>query len=65
MHLLKGMKILKEKSRTYKSQEYYKYKINIQAVILDQAQLKEGDELDVVSGHNTITLRKKTILDEK
>ena len=59
------MKILKEKSRTYKSQEYYKYKINIPAVILDQAQIKEGDELDVVSGHNTITLRKKTILDEK
>lgn len=59
------MKIIKEKSRTYKNQEYYKYKVNIPIVEIDKAGLKEGDEVDVISGHHTITLRKKTILDEK
>ena len=59
------MKILKEKSRTYKNQEYYKYKVNIPIVEMDKSGLKEGDEVDVISSHHTITLRKKTILDKK
>ena len=57
------MKILKEKSRTYKNQEYYKYKVNIPIVEIDKAGLKEGDEVDVISSHNTITLRKKQKVD--
>lgn len=59
------MKILKEKSRTYKNQEYYKYKVNIPLVEIDKSGLKEGDELDVISSHQTITLRKKQNLDQK
>ncbi len=57
------MKILKEKSRTYKDQEYYKYKVNIPIVEMDKSGLKEGDELDVISSHNTLTLRKKQKID--
>ncbi|MEK6908434.1 MAG: hypothetical protein AABX23_00075 [Nanoarchaeota archaeon] len=57
------MKILKEKSRTYKNQEYYKYKINIPSVIMDQCKFKEGDELEAISNDNTLTLRKKQKID--
>lgn len=53
------MKILKEKSRSYKGTEYYKFKINIPEVILKQANLKAGDELEVSTGNETINLRKK------
>ena len=53
------MKILKEKSRTYKYQKYYKYKINIPSVTMDACHFKEGDELEVIPSHNTLTLRKK------
>ncbi len=59
------MKIIKERSRTYKNQEYYKFKVNIPIVEMDKSGLKEGDELDVISGYNTLTLRKKTNLGEK
>ncbi|MFH1711413.1 MAG: methyltransferase domain-containing protein [Nanoarchaeota archaeon] len=39
------MKILKEKSREYKGNSYFKYKINIPEGALNRANLKEGDEL--------------------
>jgi len=52
------MKILKEKSRTYKEQQYFKYKVNIPEVILNRAKLKAGDELDVVVENEKITLKK-------
>lgn len=54
------MKILKEKSRSYKGTDYYKYKVNLPEVKLHAAKLKEGDELEVITGHESITLRKKT-----
>ena len=54
------MKILKEKSRVYKGQSYYKFKINIPEMVLNRCKLKEGDELDVVLGHECITLKKKS-----
>lgn len=57
------MKILKEKSRTYKEQEYYKYKVNIPLVTMDACGFKEGDELEVIPSHNTLTLRKKQKID--
>lgn len=57
------MKILKEKSRTYKEQEYYKYKVNIPLVTMDICGFKEGDELEVIPSHNTLTLRKKQKID--
>lgn len=53
------MKILKEKSRVYKGRPYYKYKVNIPEILLVRSKLKDGDELDVVVGHETITLKKK------
>ena len=53
------MKILKEKSRTYKGASYYKYKINIPEVVLNRAKLKEADELDVEVGEGTITLKRR------
>ena len=55
------MKILKEKSREYKGQKYYKYKVNIPEVVLHQVKLKAGDELDVKIEENSIVLSKKTI----
>lgn len=39
------MKILKEKSREYKGNSYFKYKINIPEGALSRANLKDGDEL--------------------
>ena len=53
------MKILKEKSRTYKGVSYYKYKINIPEVVLNRAKLKEGDELEADIGEGTITLKRR------
>lgn len=52
------MKILKEKSREYKGQAYYKYKINIPEVVLNRAKLKTGDELDVDVENGKIVLKK-------
>ncbi|MBU3913656.1 MAG: methyltransferase domain-containing protein [Nanoarchaeota archaeon] len=43
------MKILKEKSREYKGNSYFKYKVNIPEGALNRANLKEGDELLVTS----------------
>ncbi len=53
------MKILKEKSREYKGQEYYKFKVNIPEVILSRSKLKPGDELEVEVEHEKIILKKK------
>ncbi|MDP4039410.1 MAG: methyltransferase domain-containing protein [Candidatus Pacearchaeota archaeon] len=39
------MKILKEKSREYKGNSYFKYKVNIPEGALNRAHLKEGEEL--------------------
>jgi len=55
------MKILKEKSRKYKEQQYFKYKINIPEVVLMRAKLKAGDELDVNTENEKIILQKKSI----
>ncbi len=56
---MKTVKILKEKSRVYKGQAYYKYKINIPNVSLMSANLKAGDELEVVSEKDKLILKKK------
>ncbi len=55
------MKILKEKSRQYKGQYYYKYKVNIPEVVLHQAHLKAGDELEVEIRDKMINLKKKGV----
>jgi bifunctional DNA-binding transcriptional regulator/antitoxin component of YhaV-PrlF toxin-antitoxin module len=53
------MKIIKEKSREYKGQKYFKYKINIPEMILSRAKLKAGDELEVTAENEKILLHKK------
>ena len=53
------MKILKEKSRSYKGTNYYKFKINIPEVNLRQANLKDGDELDIEIRDEMIILKKR------
>ena len=53
------MKILKEKSRSYKGKSYYKYKINLPEKDLIAARLKEGDELEIKTGSESISLNKK------
>jgi len=53
------MKILKEKSRVYKGQAYYKFKINIPEVLLDSVGFKEGDELEASSEDGKLILKKK------
>lgn len=53
------MKILREKSRTYKGNPYYKFKINIPEIVLVKSKLKAGDELEVVVEDRSIILKKK------
>ncbi len=53
------MKIIRERSRTYKGKDYYKYKVNIPEIILKQAKLKAGDELEVNMEYETIILKKR------
>ena len=53
------MKILKEKSREYNGQSYYKYKINIPEVILSRSKLRAGDELEVETEAGKLILKKK------
>ncbi len=54
------MKIIKERSRVYKGQAYYKYKVNIPEVIMIRSSLKAGDELEVDVENKKIILRKKS-----
>ena len=56
---MKTVKILKEKSRVYKGQAYYKYKINIPEVVLMSATLKAGDELEIHAEKDKLVLKKK------
>lgn len=53
------MKILKEKSREYGSKSYYKYKVNIPREKIEDAGLKEGDELEAEAKKGEIKLRKR------
>lgn len=50
------MKILKEKSREYKGNAYFKYKINLPEGALKRANLKEGNELLITSEPGEILL---------
>ena len=53
------MKVLKEKSREYNGKEYYRYRINIPEEIINEAQIKEGDELEAKAKKGEIKLKKK------
>ena len=53
------MKVLKVKSRNYNGKQYYKYRINISEELLQEAQIKEGDELEAKTNKGEIKLKKK------
>ncbi len=53
------MKVLKEKSRVYNGKEYYRYRINIPENIINEAEIKEGDELDAFAKKGEIKLTKR------
>jgi len=52
------MKILKVKSRKYKGTQYYKHRINIPEEKLKEAELKEGDEVEITSKKGELKLKK-------
>ena len=52
------MKIIKEKSREYKGNAYFKYKVNLPEGALKRANIKEGDKVQVTSELGEILLSK-------
>ena len=52
------MKVLKEKSREYNGKEYYRYRVNIPENIIQEANVKEGDELEASAKNWEIKLTK-------
>ncbi len=52
------MKIEKVKSREYKGKQYFKYRISIPENKMKEADLKEGDELDVKAKNGELNLKK-------
>ncbi len=53
------MKVLKVKSRNYNGKQYYKYRVNLPEEVLQESEIKEGDELDVKTKKGEIHLKKK------
>ena len=52
------MKIEKVKSRKYKNTQYYKYRVIIPEKKLNEAELKEGDNLEIKTKKGEIKLRR-------
>jgi len=55
---MKVAKILKEKSREYKGTAYYKFKVNIPAMILHDSGFKAEDEVEISASKGEIKLKK-------
>ncbi len=53
------MKVIKEKSREYKGQAYYKYRINLPWKVMNGAGFKEKDDLIAEYSQGKIVLKKK------
>ncbi len=53
------MRILKEKSGSYKNQNYFKYKINLPEIVIDGCKFMEGDELEAFPEPGILILKKK------
>ncbi len=53
------VRVIKEKSREYKGQAYYKYRVNIPWKAMHGAGFKEGDELEAEHSPGRIVLKKK------
>ena len=58
MYIRKSMKVLKERSRTYNGKNYYKYKINIPEVLLLNAKIRAGDEIEAELRPEGLLLKK-------
>ena len=52
------MKLQKRLSRKYKDKIYYKYQIVIPEEVLREANLKEGDNLEVISRNHELIIKK-------
>lgn len=53
------MKLQKRFLRKHKDKDYYKYIVNIPPMMVKEAGLGEGDELEVYTKDGKITLKKK------
>lgn len=53
------MKIQKRFLRKYKDKDYYKYIINIPPMVLKEAGLKYGEELEIKTEKGKVILEKK------
>lgn len=54
------MKIQKRFLRKYKNKDYYKYIVNIPPIVLKEAGLKYGEELEMKTEKGRIVLGKKS-----
>lgn len=55
------MKLQKRFLRKHNNKDYYKYMVNIPPELIQNAQLKEGDELEGEAEKDKIILKKKQI----
>jgi len=53
------MKVQRRFLRKYKDKDYYKYVINIPPMVLKEAGLKYGEEVEVKAKNGKIVLEKK------
>ncbi|MEX2017612.1 MAG: hypothetical protein WD876_04015 [Candidatus Pacearchaeota archaeon] len=53
------MKIQKRFLRKYKDKDYYKFIVNIPPMVLKEAGIKYGEEIEIKSEKGKIVLRKK------
>lgn len=53
------MKIIKEKSRKYKGNSYFKYKVNIPMGAIERAEFKEGDDVEVTAEKEELLLKRR------
>ncbi len=53
------MKIQKRFLRKHKDKEYYKYVVNLPPMVVKEAGIKYGDEVEVKSENGKIILEKK------
>ncbi len=52
------MRIIRERSRTYKGKDYYKFKVNIPEILLLNAGMNVGDDVEAEVKDNKIILKK-------
>ncbi len=55
----KFMKLQKRFLRKHKNKDYYKYIVNIPPMMVKEAGLKEGEELQINAKNGRLTIKKK------